>query len=178
MKTYFYQAPFTKSSTKSCEIKDADGVSVGSVQRYFNSSFHRLIDKTIGQNNLIVRVKAMNRDGTQVIDAYTKAAMIKKPDYFIQFLHGKWKGETFQAKQINHMKIDAEFLIKSDELEIISKQTMLDWVRFYENGIEIARWRSRAKEKYKTYIEIEENASVQDPLFYAVVGQLMYFIGY
>lgn len=37
---------------------------------------------------------------------------------------------------------------------------------------------SRAKEKFKTYIEIEINASVQDPLFYSVLGQLLYFIGY
>ena len=178
MKAYTYQAPLVKSSTKSCEIIDADGRQIGSVQRYFKSGFHRLIDSVFGGNNLIVRVKATNPDGTPVIDAFTKATMIKKPEYHIEFLHGDWKGVTFHARQINYLKLDAEFLILSEKLEVVAKHTMFDWVRFYEDGVEVARWRSQAKEKYKTDIEIEEIATIQEPLFYAVAGQLLYFIGY
>ncbi len=178
MNTFYYQAPFTISSTKKCEVMKADGTTVGSVQRYFKSRLQRVIDSTIGGNNLFVSMKAMDPEGNAVIDAYTKIAMIKKPDYVLHFLSGEREGETFHARQINNIKLNAEFLIKNDQIEIISKRMMLDWVRFYENGKEIARWRSRAKEKYKTYIEIEQDASVQDPLFYAVLGQQLHFIGY
>ena len=34
-----------------------------------------------------------------------------------------------------------------------------------------------AKEKYKTYIEIEENAKIQDPVFYGVYCYMFFFIG-
>lgn len=178
MNSFYYQAPLVKSSTKSCEVMNIDGVSVGSVQRYFNSILHSIIDSIIGSNNLIVRMKAMNPEGSTVIDAYTKITMIKRPDYYIHFKNSEWEGVTFQARQLNNIKFNAEFIIKSDSLEIISKQDTFDWVRFYEEGKEVARWHSRAKEKFKTHIEIENGASVQNPLFYAVLGQLLYFIGY
>ena len=58
-----------------------------------------------------------------------------------------------------------------------SKKSLLDWVRFYEDGKEVARWRSVIKEKFKTYIEIEETASIQNPLFYAILGQMLYVVG-
>lgn len=44
---------------------------IGSIQRYFKSSFHRLINGLIGQNHLIVRIKAMDPNDKLIIDAYT-----------------------------------------------------------------------------------------------------------
>ncbi|ALX47496.1 hypothetical protein [Lentibacillus amyloliquefaciens] len=178
MNTYFYQAPLTKNSTKSCEVYGAGGELMGSVQRYYNSTLHRIIDSLIGKNNLIVRVKAMNPTGETEIDGYVKIAMIKKPDYYIHFLSKDKKKLTFHAKQINHTNINSEFLIESDNIKIISQTDMFDWVRFYEEEQEIARWQSKIKEKFKTHIEVSEDAHIQDPLFYAVLGQMLYFIGY
>jgi len=96
--SYFYQAPLVKSSTEECEVVRTDGELIGSVQRYFNSTLHRIIDLLIGRNNLIVRVKAMDSESSMVIDAYTEMAMIKKPDYYIHFLSRDWKGTTFHAR--------------------------------------------------------------------------------
>jgi len=55
---------------------------------------------------------------------------------------------------------------------------MFDWVRFYQGDQEVARWDFKVKDKHKSHIEIEKDATVQDPLFYAVLGQILYFIGY
>ena len=177
MNSYFYQAPQAKGSTKLCEIKSTDGNSVGSVQRYYKSTLHSAIDFLVGKNQLIVRVKAEGSHGSMVIDAFCKNYYFKRSDYYIRFLSRDWEGITFHARQINNITINPEFLIKSNDIEIISKTAMFDWVRFYQEGKEVARWRTRIKEKFKTYIEIEENASIQDPLFYAVLGQMLYFIG-
>ena len=177
MSSYFYQAPLGKGSTKMCEIKSMDGKVVGSIQRYFKSTLHSVVDFLVGENNLIVRVKAMNAEGNMVINAFRKNYYFGKPDYYIHFVSEEWEGIKFHARQLNNILINPEFLIKSDNVEITSKTAMLDWVRFYQEGKEVARWRTITKEKFKTYIEIEENASIQDPLFYAVLGQMLYFIG-
>lgn len=179
MNAYFYQPPLVKSSTKKCEIIREDGEVVGSVQRYFNSKLHRIIDSFIGRNNLIVRVKGMDSKDNLMIDAYTQIAMIKRPYYYLRFMNGNWKDVTFRAIQTNNIKINSEFAIKGDnDIDIIVKKDTFDWVRFYEEQQEVARVRSNINEKFKTYIEIEKDASVQASLFYAVYQQLLYFISY
>lgn len=178
MHSYYYQAPPTKSSTEICEVKSLDGKLIGSIQRYFHSSLHRVIDTTIGQNNLNVRVKAMNPDGRIVIDAFCKLKLFEKPDYYITVFNANSGNKTFHARQLDHIKINPQFTIKHEDIEITSKTAWFEPVRFYERGQEIARWHSKAKEKFKTYIEIEDSASIQDPLFYAVLGHMLYFIGY
>lgn len=177
MNLYFYQAPQAKGSTKLCEIKSSNGNMIGSIQRYYRSTLHSAIDLLLGKSQLIVRVKAEDSHGNMVIDAFCKNYSFKKSEYYLHFLGRGSEGISFHARQINNITINPEFLIKSNDIEIISKTAMFDWVRFYQEGKEIARWRTRIKEKFKTYIEIEENASIQEPLFYAVLGQMLYFIG-
>lgn len=179
MNSYFYQPPLVKSSTKKFEVIRKDGEVVGSVQRYFNSKLHSIIDSIIGRNSLIVRVKGMHLNDNLMIDAYTQMAMIKRPYYYLRFMNGNWKDVTFRAIQTSNIKVNSEFAIKGDNgIDIIVKKDTFGWARFYEDQQEVARVRSNITEKFKTYIEIEKDASVQDPLFYAVYQQLLYFIGY
>jgi len=176
---YFYQPPLVKSSTKKFEIIRENGEVVGSVQRYFNSKLHRIIDSFIGRNNLIVRVKGIHSNDNLMIDAYTQEALIKRPSYYLRFTNGDWKNITFRAIQTNNIKIKSEFAIESDnDINIIVKKDNFGWIRFYEKQQEVVRVRSNINEKLKTYIEIEKDASVQSPLFYAVYQQLLYFISY
>lgn len=177
METYTYQASIAKGSTKMFEIKNIDGKVVGSFQRYYQSTLHSVMDNLIGNDNLIVRMKAMDGEGNLKIDAFRKNYPIKKPDYYIHIVDDSGMEKNFHARQLNNILINPEFLIKSNDVEIISKTAFLDWVRFYEKGMEVARWRVRPKEKLKAYIEIEEHASIKEPLFYAVLRQMLYYIG-
>lgn len=62
--------------------EDEENEGVGSVQRYFSSVFHRIIDLIIGRNNLIVKVRAMDTENKTIIEAHTEMAMIKRPNYY------------------------------------------------------------------------------------------------
>jgi len=182
VKSFTYQAPYVKSATSVSQITDAEGVIVGSAQRYYPTVFHQVIDALIGDSRLIVRFRAFNASGTKVIEAVKKVHMIAKSDYYIKFLDGDLKGVKFHVRQKNLNTINPEYLIKGNDIEgneicLISKTSMFDWVRFYENELETARWKCVMKEKFKTYLEIEETATLQDPLFYATLGQILYFVG-
>ena len=179
MQSYFYQPPLLKSSTKKYGIIREDGEVVGHIQRYFHSKIHRLIDSYLGRNNLIVRMKGMSsRDYVQV-DAHTQVVMLKRPYYYLRMKNGKSKSVDFQAIQTNNIKINAKFIIKSDNnMEMIVQKDAYGWVRFFEESKEVAKVRSNINEKFKTYIKINREASVQTPLFYAVYQQLLYYISY
>lgn len=97
MYLYTYEAPSVKSSTKKCLINDTQGKVIGSIHRYFKSPFHRVIDGLIGGNHLIVRMKAKNSEGELVIDASAEMAMIKKPNYYINFYESELTGKNFKA---------------------------------------------------------------------------------
>jgi|SRR5690625_867710 len=178
MYLYTYEAPLVKSSTKKCLIQDTQGKVIGSIQRYFKSPFHRLIDGLIGGNHLIVRMKAKSFEGEFVIDAYTEMAMIKKPNYYINFYENQMTDKKFKAIQTNHINIMPEFSIKNSEFELMAKESNINGLSFYEMGYEVARWNYKISQRNKAYIEISAEATLKNPLFYAVLGHLLYFIGY
>lgn len=177
MKLYTYQAPYVKNATIKSIIYNSNGEEVGSIQRYYKSFLHSVLDMFGGRFALLVSFKAYDSAGLKVINAIKKNHKIARPDYYIEFLEGEFKGNSFHARQENFDVINPEFLIKGNSIEMYSKKSLLDCVRFYEDGKEVARWRSVIKEKFKTYIEIEEVASIQDPLFYAILGQMLYVVG-
>lgn len=179
MKTYTYQSPLVKGGVMPLNIFSDNEEKVGTIQRYYKSIFHSAFDYLIGRANTIVRFKAHNANGDENIDGYKKFQFIRKPEYYIDILSGDYKGYTFHAKQTNFDIINAEFTITNnkDDLQLHTQKGVLDWVRFTENKVEVARWRSMATKKYKTYLEIENNATIHNPEFYALLGQMLYFVG-
>ncbi|MFD1926499.1 hypothetical protein ACFSFY_00230 [Sporosarcina siberiensis] len=176
MNTYSYQGPYVKSSTVRATIKDVNGKEHGSIERYFKSIFHRIFDMWIGENKLISTFRAFNEKGIQLIAAKKNHYKLKKSDFDIQFLNDDSK-EKFIARQKGMDILTPEYVITGNNLEIISKKGILDWVKFYEGGKEIARWKFSIKEKFKVNVEIEDIATIKDPLFYSVLGQILYFVG-
>lgn len=177
MNAYYYYLPLVKSSTKQIKIIRDDGKMVGTVQRYFKSHLHQLIDLVIGRSNLIVNIKGKNSEDRAIINAYTQMAMIKRPYYYLHFLNGEWRNMAFRAIQTNNININAQFNIKSGDVDLFVDRSF-NLVRFFEGKQEIAILRSNIKEKNKTYLEVARNVSVQEPLFYVIYQQLFYFIGY
>lgn len=122
-----------------------------------------MIDSILGRNNFFVNIKALDAEGSMIINAFRKNYWVKKSDNYIHFVGGDYKDKRFHAIQTSNIVIAPEFSIKNNDVEIISKTGAFDWVRFYEEGQEIARWRSRAKERYKTYIKNREKCFHSKP---------------
>ena len=177
MKSYTYQGLYIKSSTVRINITDSEGVAYGSVERYFKNIFHKIFDMWIGENKLISNHRAFNKDGEKIIEAHKNNYKVKRSDYQIAFLSGKHEGVNLVARQKGIDIISPVYEINGGNINITTKKEILDWVKFYENGKEIGRWKLSIKEKYKAYISIEEDATIQDPLFYAIAGQMLYFVG-
>lgn len=177
MRSYTYQGPYVKSSTVRTSITDSEGVAYGSIERYFKTIFHKIFDMWIGENKLLSSHRAFDKDGKKIIEAHKNLYKMKRSDYQIAFLSGKHEGLKLVAKQKGFDIISPVYEINGDDINIITKKEILDWVKFYENGKEIGRWKLSIKEKFKVQISIEEEASIQDPLFYAIAGQMLYFIG-
>lgn len=178
MKLYTYQAPLVKSATMKTVIFNSSEGAVGSIQRYYKTIFHSAFDFFAGSFCFFVSFKAFNVNDEIVIDATRKNHLIGRPDYYINFLQGELRGITLHARQKNDFDVfNQEFVIKGDHIEIHTNKGLLEAVQFYENGKVIARWQCKIKEKFKTYLEVEEDASIRDPLFYSLLGQMLYIVG-
>ncbi|SCC39742.1 Uncharacterized protein BCZB5J_02988 [Bacillus cereus] len=53
----------------------------------------------------------------------------------------------------------------------------MDWTKFYYQGKEIARWRMKTSEWFKTYLEIEKDSPIQEPEFFTSIAQSLFYIG-
>ncbi|PHF99522.1 tubby C-terminal domain-like protein, partial [Bacillus toyonensis] len=70
-----------------------------------------------------------------------------------------------------------ELLIKSESCELIVKKVPMDWAKFYYQGKEVARWKMKTSEWFKTYLEIEKDSPIQEPEFFTSIAQTLFYIG-
>ncbi|MBY0596278.1 hypothetical protein KFD70_26885 [Bacillus pfraonensis] len=80
---------------------------------------------------------------------------------------------TYESWQV----ISPELLIKSDSCELTVKKAPMDWAKFYYRGKEVARWRMKTSEWFKTYLEIEEDSPIQEPEFFTGIAQILFYVG-
>lgn len=71
--------------------------------------------------------------------------------------------EEYHISYVSWKTIAPEFLIKSKTKGYIVKKYFMDWAIFYYGGNEVARWKMKTTELFKTYLEIEEDAPIKDP---------------
>jgi hypothetical protein len=57
------------------------------------------------------------------------------------------------------------------------KKEVMDWVRFYHQGKEVARWRMKISEWFKSYLELEDDCPIQDPEFFICLFQTIFYVG-
>src|SRR5690625_2209955 len=175
MHTYYYQPPHTKGSSKQKTVYDENDSPIGTIERHFKTIFHKIIDTWLGRNNFIVNIQAKDAAGDPHIKAHTERAMIKRPYYYLQMKNG----ELYKAIQTNQTSFYPEFKITSpSKFTIKTKTKGLNSVNFYQNNQIIAEIDYAKGVKPKIDIRITKSASIQDPLFYAVYYQMLYFIGY
>ena len=177
MKSYTYQLPLSKTSTAIIYIHNNKGEVVGSFKRYYKSILHQIFDLWIGENRLICNVSGFNQKDILVLKAYKKNNAFKRSVHFIEYKNGESEGSVYKAHHTGFDIIKPEYIIEGNNIQLNTKFNTSNLVEFYEEGTRVARWRCAAKEKYKTYIEIEENAKIQDPIFYGVYCYMFFFLG-
>lgn len=175
MHTYYYQPPHTKGSSKQMTVYKENSSPIGTIERHFKTIVHKILDTLLGQNNLIVNIQAKDAAGDSHIKANTERAMIKRPHCYLQTKNGK----SYKAIQTNQTSFYPEFTITGpNKLTLNTKPKGLHSVNFYHNNQVIAEIDYAKGAKPQIAIRIAKNASMQDPLFYAVYYQMLYFIGY
>ncbi|QMT16703.1 hypothetical protein H1Q58_12080 [Planococcus maritimus] len=173
MRSYTYQGPYMKSSTARINISDLENVNFGYIERHFKTIFHRLFDMWVGENKFLSNHRAFNENGEKIIEAHKKNYITKRSEYQFSFLGGQYNEVKLIARQKGIDIISPIYEINGNDIHITTKKEILDCVKFYENDKEIASWKISLKEKFKVHILIEYEATIQDPLFYAISGQML-----
>lgn len=175
MQTYFYHQALSKASTKRCEILGGDGELIGEFQRYFPSIIHSIVDSFFWSTPLIISIKGRQIKDSVKVHANREMSISRKPYYHLKMIEKEGEQVAYRALQINRRNMNSEFAIEGNHsFNMLVKKDSLEWVRFYEEGEEVARLHPNPKGKFKTRLEISKKASVQSPLFYAVYHQLLY----
>lgn len=177
VKSYTYQAPIVKSSTAQIPIVDSENFKIGYVERYYKTVFHRIFDMWVGENKFFTNLRAFNSAGEKVAEAFKKNYTTKRSEYQFSFLQGSCKGMDLIAIQNGIDIINPVYKVTGSNITMTAKKENLEWVKFYENNQEVGRWKVSLKDKFRAYIAIEKEATIQDPLFYALAGQILYFVG-
>lgn len=177
MKTYNYKAPFVKASTIQIDICDSESYSIGNIKRYYKTVFHWFFDMWVGEYKFFSNFRAVDSNGEKVIEAFKKNYIMKPSEYQFSFLHGPYKGLILTAIQDGITIIHPVYKVAGNNINMTFKKENLERVKIYENNQEVGRWHISFTENFKAHIVIEEEATIRDPLFYAIAGQILYFVG-
>ena len=173
MKIYNYSPPKMISSTKLIDVMDEQGHVICRFKRTYKNVLARLLNYW----------KAL--DWHTQIDVYSNDEELlyycKKTTKW--FDRGYYEvvncktDEVFRVTYKTWQNITPEFLITSQSNEFTMKKELMDWVRFYYQGKEVARWKVKTTEWLKTYLEIEEDSPIEDPAFFICLFQCIFYLG-
>lgn len=173
MHTYTYQLPLVKSSTKSIQILDATNEPVYTMKRTYKSIFHKLFDAWIGQFQFLCEYEGRNQQGKVVIQSKTKHILTKPSQSIIVM-----ESNEFCAHTEGGDAFTPTYTIEGPDVHMKVKIDFNNFVQFYENGHVIAKLQLHLFSKSKkSELEIEESATIHNPLFYTIFAQMFYFVG-
>ncbi|MBS4212804.1 tubby C-terminal domain-like protein [Neobacillus rhizophilus] len=173
MQKYTYSPPKIKDSTKLVDVLNQHGNVVCRFKRTYKSNLTRIVSY-IWNIDWHVQIDVYSNDRDLVYQCKKTTKWVGHPYY--QVFNCK-TNEVFQITYKTWQKIAPEFLIISQSHEFTMKKEVMDWVRFYHQGKEVARWKMKTTEMFKTYLEIEEDCPIQDPEFFVCLLQNIFFIG-
>jgi len=173
MRTYIYSPPKFKHSAKLVEVFDEQEAVVFKYRRTFNSVFARFA-VWIWDIDWHVQFVAYLKDGDPIYRCAKNAKWFGRPTYRVTNCQ---TGEEYEVSYRSWQKVVPEFRIANRRTELVVKKEMMDWVRVYDQGKEVARWKMKMTEFYKTHLEIEENCPIQDPAFFVCLFQNIFYVG-
>lgn len=173
MQNYIYSPPKIKHSTKLIDVLDEQGNVTCKFKRTYKNFFVKLL--TYWQNlDFHTRIDVYSNDGELVYYCKKSSKLTGHPSY--EVINCK-TNEVYEVTYTTFQNIAPEFLITNDSHEFTMKSGILDSVRIFHQGKEVARWKMKTTELFKTYLEIEEDSPIQDPAFFVCLFQCIFYVG-
>ncbi|WP_458415375.1 hypothetical protein ACNQFZ_12100 [Schinkia sp. CFF1] len=173
MQKYTYSPPKIKDSTKLIDVMDEQGNVKCRFKRTYKNLLVRLINY-LGSFDWYTQIDVYSNNGELIYHCKKTAKWVGHPYYHI---FNCKTNEIFQVTYKTWQKIAPEFLITSPSHEFTMKKEVMDWARLYHQGKEVARWKMKTTEWFKTYLEIEETSPIQDPEFFICLFQCIFYVG-
>ncbi|SFA71014.1 MULTISPECIES: hypothetical protein [unclassified Bacillus (in: firmicutes)] len=173
MKKYTYLPPRFKPSSKIVDVIDAQGNVVCKFKRTYKNFLTRLV-YYVTNIDWYVQIDVISNDRDIVYQCQKTTKLVGRPEYQVI---NCMTNEMFQVCQKSWQNIVPEFHIKYNSIDLVMKNELLDWVRIFHNGEEVARWKMKTSEWFKTHLEIEEDCPIQEPEFFVCLLQNIFCVG-
>ncbi|MED0982227.1 hypothetical protein [Bacillus paramycoides] len=172
MKKYTYLPPKVKHSTKLVDVMDESENKVFTFKRNYKNILTKITTYVWNIDwNVQINVYSNDRD---IVYQCKNTKWLGKPTYkVINCL----TSEEYEISYISWQTISPKLLIKSESCELIVQKVPMDWAKFYYQGKEVARWKMKTSEWFKTYLEIEEDSPIQEPEFFTSIAQTLFYVG-
>jgi glycerol-3-phosphate cytidylyltransferase-like family protein len=175
MKKYVYNAPKVKLSTQVVDVLDDNEKVVVRFNRVYKNIFYKIVDFIAFKCDGFVQYDSYSPEGTLLYQAIKRLKMVKASDYVITCYNEQNKEYKVTLQTVQTLAPD--FLVECEDEKYVVKKTPMDWARVYYNDKEVARWRMKTTEFFKTYVEIEEDSPIQDPAFFICLCQCLFYVG-
>ena len=172
MHTYTYQLPLTKASTKTIHIFNAEHEPLYTMKRTYKTIFHQLFDAWIGKFQLLCEYEGRNQNGDLIVQSGIKHALIKRSASILTT-----QSDVYRAQIEHGDMITPTYTIEGKNIQLKVKIDFNRFVQFYENGAVIAKIQLNFLNNIESELVIDELATIQCPLFYAIYAQMFYFVG-
>ena len=177
MRNYTYQLPLAKGSIKQILVYDEKDEVIYTFKRTYKTILHQFFDIWIGENRLLCNFDGYDETGNKIIESYKKHSIAKRSKTILRFVESYEIKELFTAEIVGIDAITPTYKIESPNTKLITKIDFSRLVHFYEKGNVVAILQLHFSNKQKNYLEIKDNASIQNPLFYIIYSQMFYFVG-
>lgn len=173
MKTYTYIPPKIKHSTKRVEVTDEEGNVACTFQRVYSNVIARVCNYVF-DIDWFAQVNVYSKEGLPVFHCKKTTRWIGRPEYIVQRCNTQ---DTYHVTYMTWQKLAPEFKITHRDHEYVLKKELLDWAKFLNAGEELARWKMKPKEWFKTQLEIEAACPILEPEFFIALFHCIFYIG-
>jgi hypothetical protein len=173
MITYYYQLPLAKGSTKQILISDESGEPIYSMQRTYKSILHHFFDLWIGKNQVLCEYEGYDQQGNLLAQCHKKHSLTKRSKTIIKMNNAK----IYTAEIDGIDAITPTYIIVNPAIKLVAKIDFNRHVKFYEDGQVVAKLQLYFSSNKKSELIIDEQATIQNPLFYSILTQVFYFVG-
>ena len=173
MQKYNYSPPKIKDSTRIIDVMDEQGNVKCRFKRTYKNPLVRLINywQTF---DWYTQINVYSNDGELIYYCKKNSKWVGHPSYDV---FNCKTNEVYKVTYTTLLNIAPEFLITSGSNEFTMKSGITDSVQFFHQGKEVARWKMKMTEFFKTYLEIEEDSPIQDPAFFICLFQCIFYVG-
>ncbi|MDQ0226784.1 tubby C-terminal domain-like protein [Metabacillus niabensis] len=172
MRMLTYSPPKLKPSTASTQVIDELGQVVCTFKRSYKNIWFRIADVFL-DHHYFVQVDVYSTNGELLYQGKKIPRWGKTQYKVINCKTTERYHITYKSMQV----VVPEFMISSNDGQFIVKRELMDWAGFYYNEQEVARWRMKTTELFKTYLQIEDASPIEDPAFFVCLFQLIFYYG-